>query len=151
MNFLFITTPQHDDHGLKVSASKVFDQRINENRWAIYESTRNKKQISENDKIVFYVSNLKSGGHLVGTATISKLQKPLRNQRFYSEHGIVDYYVLFKDIEMFEKTINFKNILENLSFCPLNKQKWGVVLMGGVRQLNDDDYNYIVAASAVAH
>lgn len=140
MNFLLTTTPQYDDTGSKVSALSVFHERIEKNLWAIYESTRNKKLMSEGDNIVFYVSARNSGGKIHGLASIDKITKPLRNQRFHSEHGQVEYFISFKDIIIFENTLKFKDILGDMSFCPENLSKWGVVLMGGARRLIDGDF-----------
>ena len=38
---------------------------------------------------------------------------------------------------------DIKDLLPKMSFCPANKSKWGVVLMGGVRQLNDRDFSIL--------
>lgn len=143
MNFLLTTTDQYDDDGLKVSALSVFHERIEKNLWAIYETTRNKKLMSEDDNILFYVSDHQTGGKLRGSASIDKIQKPLRNQRFHSEHGQVLYFISFRDVILFETTLKFKDIIRDMSFCPENLSKWGVVLMGGARRLIDDDFMLI--------
>ena len=143
MNFLFMTTSQHNEHGVKVSASSVFRSRLEKNVWAIYENTRNKKLISENDNVVFYVSDHKAGGQLCGIAVVDERRKPLRNERFHSEHGAVEYFISFKDVTVFDATIKFRDIITELSFCPKNLAKWGVILMGGVRRLNDEDFDLI--------
>ncbi|MDA9954354.1 hypothetical protein N9D61_08560 [Planktomarina sp.] len=96
--------------------------------------------MSEDDNIVFYVSDHQTGGKLRGLATIDKIQKPLRNQRFYSEHGQVEHFISFRDVILFETALKFKDIIGDMSFCPENLSKWGVVLMGGARRLIDDDF-----------
>ena len=140
MNFLLITTSYFDEDGRNKSAKVIFQERISKNRWAIYSNTRNKKRLKVNDNIIFYVSDQKTGGEIVASAQISEIIRPLRNERFDTEQDTVEFFLSFKAINFFETPIFFKDLLPKMSFCPTNKSKWGVVLMGGVRQLNDRDY-----------
>jgi len=55
----------------------------------------------------------------------------------------LSFFLSFKAINFFETRIFFKDLLPKMSFCPANKSKWGVVLMGGVRQLNDRDFSIL--------
>ena len=140
MNFLLITTSYFDEDGRNKSAKEIFQERISKNRWAIYSNTRNKKRLKVNDNIIFYVSDRKTGGEIVASAQASEIIRPLRNERFDTEQDTVEVFLSFKAINFFETRIFFKDLLPKMSFCPTNKSKWGVVLMGGVRQLNDRDY-----------
>lgn len=142
-NFLFITMPQETDNGARVGSEEVLERRLSENRWAVYSKTRNKTAISPGDNAVFYISNRKTGGLISATATIKEILKPEKNKYYLEEHGPVEYFLSFENLSKLSRPILFKSLLEQFTFCPQNKQKWGVALMGGIRRLNDTDYQLI--------
>lgn len=144
MNFLFVTMPQFNENGARIESEEVFRNRISENRWAVYSQTRNKKNISSGDNVIFYVSNAKTGGQLVASAKVESLVDPEKNSYFLEEHGVVDYFVTFENVTIFDKALLFKSLLKDFTFCPQNIAKWGVILMGGIRRLEDFDYNLII-------
>ena len=143
--FIFVTMPQFTDSGSRLSSQEVLEQRLAENRWAIYSNTRNKNRIKPGDKVVFYTSNRKTGGEISAAAQIKEFLRPEKNKYYLEEHGVVEYLVLFEDIKFFKRPVSFRKLLENLSFCPQNIQKWGVILMGGIRKLNTADYQIIIS------
>lgn len=140
--------PQIADTGSRISAQEVLERRLAENRWAIYSNTRNKNRIQPGDKVVFYTSNNKTGGEISASAQIKEFIRPQKNKYYLEEHGVVEYFVSFEDITFFDRRANFKNLLKSFSFCPQNIQKWGVILMGGIRELNAADYQIIISNSS---
>ena len=143
--FIFITMPQVTDSGASLSSQEVLESRLAENRWAVYSNTRNKHRLKSGDKVVFYTSNRKTGGEISAVAQIKEFNKPDKHRYYLEEHGVVEYFVSFEDITLFERTVGFKKLLRGFSFCPANIQKWGVVLMGGIRELNAADYKIIIS------
>lgn len=135
--------PQEADNGARIGSEEVLERRLSENRWAVYSKTRNKTAISAGDNAVFYISNKKTGGLISATATIKEILKPEKNKYYLEEHGSVEYFLSFENLSKLSKPILFKSLLEQFTFCPQNKQKWGVALMGGIRRLNDVDYQLI--------
>ncbi len=41
-------------------------------------------------------------------------------------------------------SVPIANLLDSLSFIPVNRSRWGVAMMGGVRRISDADWNVIV-------
>ena len=49
-------------------------------------------------------------------------------------------YIEFEKIVIYKNPINVKTKLDELSFIPLNKKKWGMVFMNGCRKISKEDY-----------
>ena len=143
MNFLLITTKQYDEYGNIIEAPDVFRRRIDQNYWALYSQTRNKDAIKQNAHVLFFVSGKNNGGTLVGRAQVAEKSSQVIRGSSIEEHGTVVAYLRFKEVTLFSNPISFREVLPQLSFCPKNMKKWGVVLMGGVRRLSDYDFNII--------
>ena len=52
-------------------------------------------------------------------------------------------YLWFKNIKIFEKSVNIKSIINKLVFVK-NKNNYGTHLMGGVKKISEKDFNSIV-------
>jgi hypothetical protein len=145
MSFILTAVNNYDEYGLAISALKEFEERIALNRWFIYEGTRNRKALKEGDKILFYLSGKKLIPQIAAKAEISKIRKPLSSETNANLQSPVHSVLEFKNFERFDAPIDFKKILQYLSFAPSNMQKWGVVVFGGCRRISEQDYETILS------
>jgi len=92
---------------------------------------------------------LKRATSLVGTIFKWKVEQPLSIFQVPHQSGLhgntfdQDYFLSFENLSKLSRPILFKSLLEQFTFCPQNKQKWGAALMGGIRRLNDTYYQLI--------
>jgi hypothetical protein len=54
------------------------------------------------------------------------------------------YRLSFKSIKLFSNPILFLDRLRQSTIMPKNPKKWGVVLMGGVRKVDQSDFELFV-------
>ncbi len=111
-----------------------FTKRIGDSKWPIYNRTQNRFKIARNDKIVFYLGGL-NNGIILGTAKLaSKVKKK-------SKDGDGDIGI--KDIELWETPVLVKEHVESLDFIKI-KKNWGVYFQGGVKSIEEKDYQQIL-------
>ncbi len=145
MQFLLNTANGYDELGLPVKAYSIFERRISDNTWYLYDNTRNRNAITKGASMVFYVSDEEIGGAIWGSATVKekKIQKNSRLLRsdIYTVHSTLS----FENIKLLKCPISFKSLLPELSFCPKNMSRWGVIVLGGTRRISDEDYEIILS------
>tara|TARA_Y100000768_G_scaffold389030_1_gene390890 strand:- start:12952 stop:13422 length:471 start_codon:yes stop_codon:yes gene_type:complete len=143
INFILVTKDGESFDGCKVSALDVIKRRIERNSWPIYEKTRGRKLFTKGSKIAFYIGGMsKASGKIIATAKIENIV-------LNSSYSMTDDYLIeepaylflnFSNVQWLEVPIKVKEKISKLSFCPQNMSKWGVVLMGGCRTLDNKDW-----------
>lgn len=105
------------------------------NKWKIGLKTLYKNKLSKNDKLIFYVSG-KDRMYFIASAVL--------DSRFIYEGEPYHGYVNMRNINLFNKPIFIKPILDKLSFIK-NKKRWGVHFQSGVIQISKSDYDNIIS------
>jgi len=145
-NFILVTRDGERPNGGKVPALEVIRARLVKNRWPIYENTRGRKSFEVGNEVAFYIGGLsESSGFIVAKARIRKISKAI-SYNFEDEDILEEppfLFLEFTDISHLKMPIKFRDKLESLSICPKNLQKWGVILIGGCRQVGKDDWRVI--------
>ncbi len=142
-NFILVTRDGETFSGSKISARKIIEVRFHQNLWPIYENTRGRKAFEVGSEIAFYIGGKSvDSGQIIARATLAaiKAAKDIRinNSDFIEDPPLL--HLTFANIEFLKKPIIFRNKLQKLSFCPQNMNKWGVVLIGGCRQVDTRDW-----------
>jgi predicted RNA-binding protein len=127
---------------LKESAIDIFNKRIEEKKYPLYPRTPNLNEIKEEDEVIFYIAGSgKERQSFVGQAIIQKVETP---REFLVDPDKDNYevikYLWFKKIKIFETSKNIQSIINKLDFVK-NKKNYGTYLMGGVRKLNQKDFD----------
>ena len=145
MNCWIFTVTSHRDYNL--TGEEIFNRRMQDRFWGLGERTPNRQNLSEDDKVVYYVGTPKKA--FVGTVTLaspcfelndSQMRQYGRGIEFYSENR---YGVLLKDIEIWHVPKPAEELIPHLKFIE-NKQFWGAYLQGGVRQITEEDFRVII-------
>jgi predicted RNA-binding protein len=128
----------------KGSAFEIFKKRINEKKWPIYFRTSNGKKINSGDELVFYIAGENyNSQHLVANATVETID--IINETIIDPDREINYknevfrYLILKNVEIFNKPINIKSILNDLQFIK-NKKNYGANLVGGARKISYADF-----------
>lgn len=145
MNYWIFTVTSHRDYNL--TGGEIFNRRMQDRFWGLGERTPNRQNLSEDDKVVYYVGTPKKA--FVGTVTLaspcfelndSQMRQYGHGIEFYSENR---YGVLLKDIEIWHVPKPAEELVPHLKFIE-NKQFWGAYLQGGVRQITEEDFRVII-------
>jgi len=127
------------------TGEEIFSQRMKDEFWGLAERTPNRKNLSENDRVVFYIGLPQKV--LAGTATLaSRFFKLNEAQIKQYGHGTEfyenEYGVLIKDIDIWPQKRSMEELIPSLKFIE-NKVAWGSYLMSSVREIYEEDFKII--------
>lgn len=135
--WIFIVT---DQPKLKRSAEEVYQIRMNDKFWGLKKGTPYRQSLKKGDKVVF------SNGikEFLGTAILDSQSFELdedqkRNFSHNNNLYFTDYGVLLRDIKIWEKPLEVKQLIDNLSFIK-NKLQYHTHFQGGIRKISKEDY-----------
>ena len=130
---------------------EIFKERIKNNLWPIYKKTPQLINIEKDKQILFYIAGTNTlCQNFVASTSIKEIidLKSISsdpNQEFRQ----VVFNVRFNEINYFQKPVNIKNHINNLSFIEEEKRKYyGLYLQGGVCKINEQTYEYIINKSS---
>ena len=128
----------------KRSGFDIFNERVQENKWPIYNKTPQLRNVKEGKNVVFYIAGAgEKRQSFIGSAKIKSIIDNKNttvdtNQEFKQ----VLFHVEFKELKIFDRDINIKDHIDNLDFIE-NKEKYGLYFQGGICKIDQISYNYI--------
>ena len=126
-------------------AKDIFDERIKKNLWPIYHRTMQFRKVKENTEVIFYLAGTgNSSQNFIAKATVDKIIDP--KERKNSSSGKVKFFATFKNYKKFKSQINVRENLDKLTFI-INKDKYGLSFQGGVTEMDETSYNYLINKS----
>ena len=129
----------------KRSGFDIFNERVQENKWPIYNKTPQLRNVKVGKNVVFYIAGAgEKRQSFIGSAKIKSIIDNKNttvdtNQEFKQ----VLFHVEFKELKIFDKDINIKDHIDNLDFIE-NKEKYGLYFQGGICKIDQISYNYIL-------
>jgi hypothetical protein len=139
-HFCLVTSDSKDP------AYEIFEDRIKENLWPLYNKTPFLSEINKDDYVTFYIAgNKKNKKTFVASAQIKQFVIPSENIVDPNKtKKIIKKYLVFKNINIFKNPIDIYSIIQKLSFIK-NKKHYGAYLVGGVAKINEDDFEKIIS------
>ena len=128
----------------KKSGFDIFNERVQENKWPIYNKTPQLRNVKEGKNVVFYIAGAgEKRQSFIGCAKIKSIIDNKNttvdtNQEFKQ----VLFHVEFKELKIFDKDINIKDHIDNLDFIE-NKEKYGLYFQGGICKIDQQSFEYI--------
>ena len=132
----------------KKSGFDIFNERVQENKWPIYNKTPQLKNVKEGKNVVFYIAGEgEKRQSFIGSAKIKSI---IDNKNTAvdanQELKLVLFHVEFKELKIFDKDIKIKDHIDNLDFIE-NKEKYGLYFQGGICKIDQQSYKYIQSKS----
>ena len=131
----------------KKTGLNIFNERINQNKWPIYNKTPQLLNVKKGKNVVFYIAGAgEKRQSFIGCAKIkniidNKITDIDPNQEFKQ----VLFYVRFKNLKIFKNFISIKEHMKSLSFIDSSKRKiYGLYFQGGVCKINKQSYDYLI-------
>jgi|GEM_PF-5178709 len=118
------------------SIKETLNKLIKENTWKIGLRTTHRQNLKKNDKSVFYVSG-NNRMYFIASAVI--------DSEFIYEGDPIYGYINLRKMNLFNKPIFIKSILDKLNFIK-NRKYWGLHFQNGIIPINEKDYNKIIYA-----
>ncbi|MDB9759358.1 EVE domain-containing protein [Candidatus Pelagibacter sp.] len=128
----------------KRSGFDIFNERVQENKWPIYNRTPQLRNVKEGKNVVFYIAGTgEKRQSFIGSAKIKSIidikNTTIDNNQEFKE---VLFHVEFKELKIFDKDVYIKDHIDNLEFIE-NKEKYGLYFQGGICKIDQISYNYI--------
>lgn len=142
-HFILIKLDGYDAKGRFMSGYDSAKALLDAGIWPLWQRTRCKNIVGDGDKVLIYIAGTSEHAReVVASATVETVE--IWNKQHEAIYplaldGIPLKVLRLTDIKM-ESTVNITDKLDQLSFIPENREKWGVALMGGMRQLSSDDF-----------
>tara|TARA_Y100000389_G_C17028533_1_gene302289 strand:- start:88 stop:543 length:456 start_codon:yes stop_codon:yes gene_type:complete len=131
----------------KKNGYEIFNERIKQNLWPIYVKTPQLINVKIGKKIIFYIAgNGVNSQHFIASAIIDRIEDQKNtdsdpNQEFKQ----ILFNVKFSNLKKFNKYINIKDHIDQLTFIEKNKRSiYGLYFQGGVCKINKQSYKYII-------
>ena len=131
-----------------VPAASVIAQRIETKVWPLYKHTGNRRLLAKNDICLIYAAGKPVGKHgaqaFFGSVLVTDIRMPGRRALeapYYEEPPAT--LLEFKVRELYIPLVEIRPLLDNLSFVPKDRSRWGAALRGGCRRISKADFNTI--------
>ena len=139
-NYFILTCRPIETTDGKIKAYDVAKYNIYEQKWPIFEGTRNRRKIKQDDKFLLYLV-----GKMYVIGEIVANDKVIKSRFEYPTDWLVSsfsYCFPIKTFFEFTNPIRIKPLVQNLSFIP-DPNNWGFRLQGGCIRIPMEDYNFI--------
>ena len=149
-HYILIVGETVDTLGRSLSARETADIRLQNSNWPLYENTPNRSTIKQGDGVLVYFAGSSEQSQTfyassVVSETINLSYKKWEMENLASEQAPT-LIVKLKDIVIFKDCVNIRPLLNDLTFIPKNKSKWGCVMHTGCRRISKEDYLLISEA-----
>lgn len=124
--------------------------------WGVSEKFRKTiRRVKPGDKFVFYVVQTKKGNEIIPSRVVGvfeavseayKESSKVFKSRIVGGKAIYPYRVKLKPIKIFDKPIEFKQLIPKLSFI-MNKDKWTGYVRLPMREIPEEDFQLITGKS----
>lgn len=117
--------------------------------WPLWTGTRCKHMVKAGHDVLIYIAGSEEKSKCVIASARVKNTELWSNTKHKNNYpllidGIPEKVLLLENINLFNEPVDVKKKLDTLTFMPVNKKKWGVAMMGGMRSLLTIDYNELV-------
>lgn len=145
--FILIASDTFTLSGSRYSAQKLAEKRMQKGVWGLYPGTSNRLVIRAKDQVLIYLGGTGPNRcSVIARAKVGDVECP-REAVFIDpinvEGDAADRILHLTDICEIAP-VDIRQKLDDLSFIPANRKKWGVALMGGCRKISREDFEKIV-------
>ena len=157
INYYILTASDFDSRLLsKPSAFELAKYRLENSKWGFSNSTKNRKRININDKVIIYISGKRDFGmNFIATAEVKTKPVAILDSRANEidfpkkfNQSISTSYIDIDNVDYLSRPVPIKLIKNKLSFIKnKNIPNWGCYLQGGCITITKEDYLAILEAS----
>lgn len=143
--YIFVVSDSEYIDGTIASGYNIAIHRLENKIWPLYRGTRNRLSIAAEDRALIYIGGSKQqSGKVIGSCSIKRVERKLRRFSQVDPDNILtepaEMLLHIGEIEIFCLPKHFRDVLPKLDCKPRNMQKWGVILLGGLRRISKNDY-----------
>jgi hypothetical protein len=152
-HFILIKHPSELNDCTSVTATEAAKALLDAGFWPLFEGTRCRLMVRAGNKVLIYTAGQgKDSKRFIASATVSEVKvwdRKLAVRCPIFLEGIPVSALILGDIQYFDSPRPISDVLDNLSFIPANRQKWGVAMMGGMRSIDARDYEILTGGQSI--
>lgn len=153
-HFILIKHPSETTSGRIMSATDASMALLEWGFCPLFEKTRCRLMVQPGHSVLIYTAGQCSDARKViasaQVANVLQWKRPLSVSCPIFLEGIPVSALQLTNIRWFSQPVVFTDHLDELSFIPANRQKWGVAMMGGMRSISQPDYQTLTAKAGAA-
>lgn len=138
-----------DVHERRVDARRIATGRLHAKQWPLYENTAHTSAFQPNDRVLVYIGGAGEAAQtFIGQAKFVRVvdaPTAWADAAGSVASGVVTSIAHLTDVEIWDEPVSIREHLDGLKFIK-NRSRWGLHLMGGVREIPKEDYDKIVRA-----
>ena len=136
----------HTFEGRIIPAIEVLANRVRNKFWSLNSKAPNVKNLSENDRVLFYVTST-AGKGFMGRGVLAGPAHPITVEQRFHVIGIpsihFDYAVEFKEAEMWTRMVKLEDVREKLAMLR-GKRNPAMIFRGSIKKISEEDYQKIL-------
>lgn len=140
-NYICMISDHLDEKGNRTKGTEIYSNLMSKNVWGLHPTTATRTKLKEGDKLVFYLGSNKQV--FLGTAVVRS--KPYIDKKGESDNWFLNkgtYRLDLANVMIWDKPKPIRPLLNKFSFIK-NVIKWGPYLQGGIRKIDQEDYDII--------
>ena len=144
--YLLICVDGMGMRGNDVSAYQIASARLKAMEWPLYKGTGFGKKIAQGDSCLVYVGGQREHSQsFIGIGIVGSVEAPPRNWK-ESDSSVISYpatgLIRFSNVNCWVRPVSIREHLDDLRFIK-NRSRWGLHMMGGVKQIPAEDFELI--------
>lgn len=152
-HFILVKRSGFSSDQIMISATDGAKALLKTGIWPLWKNTRCKNMVRPGHRVLIYLAGPEADcGNVIASAEVRDVIEwsDRKHQRGYPLliDGEPLKALMLEKVSLFRNPVSVADQLDNLSFAPENKKKWGVAMMGGMRSLNESDFNVLCGTNS---
>ncbi len=153
-HFILMKHPSETNNGRILSATDAASALLDWGFWPLFEKTKCRLMVQPGNSVLIYTAGQCSDARQViasaQVADVVQWHRRLSTGCPIFLEGIPVSALALSHIERFPNPVAITDHLDDLSFIPENRKKWGVAMMGGMRSITQPDYQTLTEKAGAA-
>ncbi len=145
-HFILVCVDASDIEDHAVKALDIAMMRLRSSTWPLYKGTGHTNKLQPGDRCLIYIGGQGPNAQsFLGTAVVDSIAVAPRGWIEADGEVMTDpatNLIHFSNVEVWDLPISIRPLIERLKFVR-NKKRWGLHMMGGVKQLPESDFELI--------
>lgn len=153
-HFILIKHPSETNTGQPLSSTEAARALLDWGFWPLFENTKCRLMVTSGNSVLIYTAGHRADARrVIASAKVADVLQWNRNLSTSCPiflDGIPVSALALSNIRRFSQPVVITDHLEDLSFIPTNRKKWGVAMMGGMRSITQPDYQTLTEKAGAA-
>ncbi len=145
--FILVKNDCYTNQGSFLTGAESARLLLEKQFWPLWQNTACKEMVKDGDHLLIYIAGQGELSQTVFSSALVKGIKPWDRSWAdmcpLSHDDIPEKVLMLGAVKFFSTPVKVQKKLDELSFVPADKSKWGVAFMGGMRRVTKQDYKVL--------